>query len=321
MFKKKLINQNKILIVDGIIGGGKSLLSPLLSSLPKVDPWQMNYWFDQTASLFNLNLINLKTAEHLIKTNHNVIFYDNSILRNMNFRKSDNSSIFKHPRIKNIKKRMNENDHIVFKKNEKKIINHYCTHMISNYSEPFLKAFKDKLVFVKLYRSPCNLEMFMHIAKWATAWENIQSRDGWIKIYDKIHKKNYPHFMKYCKNIYLKSNKYEKAILILEYIFYNDNLENLINKKNYKTHLIKITFENLVKNPIKYLNKISKKLDTKVDKISLRTLKKLNLPRSIDLDKDYSHCIFFLKNKISDNFMKKLIKLYIFYKKNVFLKY
>ena len=32
MFKRSILNKNKIIIVDGIIGGGKSLICPIISS-------------------------------------------------------------------------------------------------------------------------------------------------------------------------------------------------------------------------------------------------------------------------------------------------
>ena len=57
MFNRTLINNQKVIIVDGLIGGGKSLISPIISSLPNVDQWMMNYWFDQIVALNHLKKI------------------------------------------------------------------------------------------------------------------------------------------------------------------------------------------------------------------------------------------------------------------------
>ena len=92
MFKRSILNKNKIIIVDGIIGG-KSLICPIISSC-KVDQWNMNYWFDQ---MFLYFLKKIGLDDFILVTNHNVQFYDRAMFRNVNFRKSDNTSITKHP--------------------------------------------------------------------------------------------------------------------------------------------------------------------------------------------------------------------------------
>ena len=227
----------------------------------------MNYWFDQIVFI-SLKKISLDTASYLIKTNHNVQFYDRAMFRNVNFRKSDNTSITKHPRFKSFSKRHFYDDKKVFNNFKNNIISHYCTHMISNFSEPFFKAFNEKLIFIKIYRSPTNLEMFKHIVKWTDKWSKVKSRDGWIKFYNLKKKKNYPHFMRPNLKMYLNSNKYEKAIMILENIYYND----IFFKKNfskYKSKIIRISFEKFTLDPFKLLKNLSILLKVNIDTLCL----------------------------------------------------
>ena len=121
MFKRKLISKKKIIVSDGIAGGGKLLICNLISSLPQVDQWIADPTIEQQVALNKLKISNLDTCSYIIKTNHNRIVYDSSMMRSSNLRKSDRSSVTNHPRYKSFKKRMGSNDEKIYKKNENKI--------------------------------------------------------------------------------------------------------------------------------------------------------------------------------------------------------
>ena len=91
------------------------MLSDLISSLPKIDQWMLDYKIEQTIGLFYLNKIDLNTAKYILRSNYNQMFYDNTMLRHANFRKSDLTSVTKHPRFKLIKKRLKPNDKLFSK--------------------------------------------------------------------------------------------------------------------------------------------------------------------------------------------------------------
>ena len=237
MFKRKLISKKKIIVSDGIAGGGKLLICNLISSLPQVDQWIADPTIEQQVALNKLKISNLDTCSYIIKTNHNRIVYDSSMMRSSNFRKSDRSSVTNHPRYKSFKKRMGSNDEKIYKKNENKIFIHYLTHMTSNSSEAIFKAFEKKLIFIQLFRSPLTLEMILHLVKWSKKWEKIKSRDGYIKLYSKNYKKNYPYFIKDRHKEYLKANYYEKAVIILSYIYDQKKSDLSSFKKNINQRL------------------------------------------------------------------------------------
>ena len=315
MYNRKLITKQKIIITDGIAGGGKSLMCNLISSLPKVDQWSVNYWLDQIASLYNIKKIDLNTASYILKTNHNQIYYDNSMLRLSNFRKSDLTAITKHPRYKFIKKRMNSDDKKTFLKFKDKIFIQYCAHMTANFAEPFFKAFEKQLLFIQLLRSPLNISMLEHLASWSKKWEKSKSRDGYIKFYNKKLNKNFPHFVSDKAYEYLKANKFERAIIILEKI-YNKNKINLKKyEEKYGSKIMRIPYENLITNPKKYLKKISKILNVKIDKTVLNTLKKNNVPRNFILDNHDESGKNFIIKKINKHYFKRLIILNEYYRK------
>ena len=104
-FKTKLNFNNKIIFTDGMVGGGKSLITSLISGLKNVDPWILDENIERICSLNYLKKVDLETSADFIKKNLNQKYFDNFIFRNSNYRKQDLSSIVNNIRFKNIKKR------------------------------------------------------------------------------------------------------------------------------------------------------------------------------------------------------------------------
>ena len=105
-----MINQSPVVFIDGLIGGGKTLISNLIGSIKDVDWWRYESKFEQLCSLNYLKKLNNEETSELIIKYYNEIYYDNYILRNSNFRKQDSSSIYNHPRAKKILRRLNYSD-------------------------------------------------------------------------------------------------------------------------------------------------------------------------------------------------------------------
>ena len=95
--KNQIISTQKVIFVDGIAGGGKNLISYLLASLPKIEHVNPYAAAEQICGMVNLKKMSLETADYLLKNNYNRMFYDTALLRNINFRKSDKSSVLNHP--------------------------------------------------------------------------------------------------------------------------------------------------------------------------------------------------------------------------------
>ena len=82
-----LINNNKIIFIDGLIGGGKSLIANITGSIKDVDWWRYESKFEQICSLNYSKKIDIEDASNLIVKFYNEIYYDNFILRHVNLRK------------------------------------------------------------------------------------------------------------------------------------------------------------------------------------------------------------------------------------------
>lgn len=317
-----LINNNKIIFIDGLIGGGKSLIANIVGSIQGVDWWRYESKFEQICSLNYFKKIDIEDASSLIVKFYNEIYYDNLILRHSNLRKKDMSSVYKHPRSEKILKRLKLTDNSSKAKyKESKIIIPFMTHFNSMSSEPLFKSFGEKLVYIYLTKSSYDYQIINHIAKWTKEWEKKKNRFSIFTSFDKKSKKFYPKFVEDYKNEYLKINRFEKAILILK-IFsdYRKNIKKInFYKDKYNSKIIIIPFEGLIINPNKYVNSLVKLLGKTNDKILKLSLKKNDVPRKSNFFK--SQCIKYndkkfnddkvseyLKNKVSKNYLSELYR-------------
>ena len=169
---------------------GKALVCNLVSSLPKVDQWVLPYHLEQIVNLNKLGILNSEISKYLLRTNYNVFFHDNLLLRNANFRKSDVSSIFKNEKYKSFIDRLDPNENKVIKKYKCRIVTHYCLHFTAISKRILFESFGDRLLYLQVLRSPITFSMINSISTWSKQIEKSKSRDGHIKIFDKKQKKN-----------------------------------------------------------------------------------------------------------------------------------
>ena len=299
---------------------GKSLVCNLISSLPKVDPWVMLHYIENIIALNKMGELSSEVSKYLLVTNHNVFFHDSLLLRNSNFRKSDITSIQNNIKYKILKERLDPNEAKVLRKNKHKIITHYCIHFTAIAKEIIFETFKNKLLYIQVLRSPITFSMIKRIANWTKEIEKSRNRDGHIKFFYKRLKKNIPYFMKDMTKEYFLANKYERAIMIIEK---NLNTKILRNDKlkKYKSSEIIIPFENLIRDPKNYLNKICSCIKSKIDKNVLKSFKKNNVPRYLDLKNEELLTLKFLKKKVRPKYYSKLLNLNNFYERKILKKF
>ena len=91
--------KSRTLLIDGVWGCGKSLLSSLLHAFPSINPFKIDSIFDNIPILNSLGLIDASTATTLLCMRAHELNHYNSVGREINLRISDDSSYFKSPWI------------------------------------------------------------------------------------------------------------------------------------------------------------------------------------------------------------------------------
>ena len=271
---------NKVLIVDGLVGGGKGLMSAITGSLPRVEMWLHKPNIDQLCAIKHMGEITSSGAEALLKSWFDEYFYCLSITRNLNIRLSDLSSISKDSRPLRYLARLFKScgpEAYERVKSEKMVLN-IMTHSNTAYSEPIFNSLGSRLVYVRLVRSPMTEYLINHLARWSKRWGD--EPDGMImhslktKPNDRV-----PFYMLGRESEFIKANFIEKAVLLMdEWQHSGDKFIDNIEKKT-EARIIEIPFEKFVFEPLPYINKIAKALNTAPDKVTIKTMKKQKVPR------------------------------------------
>ena len=94
-FKRDLNLNKQIVVLDGLTGSGKTMLGPLLSSFDRMQSGRFEYIFEYLSITHHFNKIEDDALCSILKLHADVKLFDGMFSREVNFRPSDLSSIFK----------------------------------------------------------------------------------------------------------------------------------------------------------------------------------------------------------------------------------
>jgi hypothetical protein len=274
--------KNKVVVVDGIVGGGKGLMSALVGALPKVEMWVHRPKIEQICAMHHLGHLSLEGAVSLLKMWIDEEAYNLSMVREINCRPSDMSSIFKDARPLRYIKRLFLNDgaDAIKRVIDDSMIVNIMTHSNAGFSLPLFNALGDRLVYVRLTRCPMNEYMLNHLSRWSKRWGS-DVRTGMLLHKNIINEHNTetPFFMLNNEEEYHQSTPLEKAVLMLKQWQRGGNnfIDDLKNTSYAK--VIEIPFEKFVFEPTPFLNDIADALGTNIDSVTLKMMKKQGVPR------------------------------------------
>jgi len=292
--KKKLAQ--KVLIIDGLSGSGKSLIGPLISSLEKSEYNIYDHLFEEVVVLLANNKIDFNSAQSLLRIHADMDIYNLTIGRDVNFRPSDHSGVHHGLVQKEFNKRIKVNDGDKISKKilkEKKwlpILSHYSL----IYSHYYNKIFSDReIFFISSSRNPAKLIVDFYNGNWEKKINNNER-----ELFLTYKKKNLvsPWFLSTFKNKKTFIENYAEFVL-----FYCD-----YQKKFQSNHYL-IKFENFIKKPDIDLNNLGKILGSQTPNTK-KLLRKFNLPRTKD-DNNLDYNLNKINKIIKDKKLNKKVHL------------
>jgi hypothetical protein len=269
---------------------------------------KFNYHLEQICILAGLNLIDKDAAISQIKLIIDLDRFNSSISREINFKVTDLSSIWKSRKrirylIQLISKK--EPDRALYK-NPKDLA--YIVHQLLEYSDLLEESYPKNVKNIFCMRHP--IYQFNH---WNSYVGNHGSNPRDLTILKNFDNQDIPWFIcKYEKEFSTSDNPNKAAIAIAELTI--RSLKHIKNK-NKNDNFIVIDFENFVLKPEPYINQISQMFELEKSKV-IKSLKIENIPRqhinssvqnsvykryySSNLKTELSHAddYMFLKNQI-----------------------
>ena len=281
----------KIVFVDGLWGCGKTMLSPIISALDRVELLTYTYEIEYICSLFFLKKISNDGAETMIRMLTDLQLYNSMMSREINFRPSDISSVFNYSQPQKYFERILQkgDENIIDEISKKKPILNFATHNLLGFSEPIFSALKNRVVFIEVVRHP--LYMIKQIA---LNMEKLISDIRDFTICFSYQKKQMPYYLLGWEDLYLNSNYMDKAIHYIDRLSRITESKKLVLNKKYSDQIITIPFEKFVLEPQLFIPNIEQILNTKKNQFTNEMLKKQKVPREkysggIDLE-IYKRC-------------------------------
>ena len=285
MIKRKLIRKHelaqKVIIVDGFPGCGKTMLSPIMASLDRVEIANYAFEIEFVCRAHALGGVSHDAAVALTRMFIDGRLYTNMMGRDVNFRYSDLSSVFRSPKKWTYFKRIfGPGDEAVPQLiKEKKPILNFNTHDLCQVARPVFEALGERLVFINIVRHP----LFMVIQQTLNMERLINAaRD--IQVYFDYKNEELPYFALGWEDLFLKSNPVERAIYTMHYQerarqqVLKDINKLTIEKIN--PIIIEIPFEHFVKKPEPYLEQICSAASTTAGRRTETEMRRQRVPRA-----------------------------------------
>lgn len=296
MYTPNIFN-DKICYISGMNRSGKSLLVSILPSINKTEIINKDPLLYLISSMNENNEISLKASKHLISVLLTNINYSNHIGRKINLKKVDETSVYK---LQNFRKYLKKIDLKKIKKInlEKKNIIFFDIHNILTNLKLWSKINKN-FKLINIERHPIELVYSLYKNGFG---KHIPTSVTQLLLY-KENNIYVPYNAYRWKEKYSTLNKLDRIINEVYFIQKKSTKQFQLYKK--KKNILRIKYEDILKNPLFHLKKINKflGLNSKINFSKYRSTINFNkISNQKNILKKYN----FIKNNISKNSTQKL---------------
>jgi hypothetical protein len=288
---RKKYMADHVVFVDGQAGCGKTLISKVVSSLDRVELMNYTYEIEYFCALRFLDKLSSDGAQTLIRLMTDLRLYNLMQSREINFRPTDLSSVFKdHNPGRYFQRLMQPGDEAIpgIVEREKPIL-HLTTHQTLGFSEPIWQALGGRCVFIEVVRHPLymvrqqELNMIRLLGDVRDFLLNIEYKDQDIPFY--------VHGWEEC---FINSTPMEQTVYSIDRLAKRSEVVKKEMKEKYGATIVTIPFEPFVLDPEPWVKLIADAMGSKAIAATRKTLSEQNVPREkvaqgIDLD-IYKRC-------------------------------
>jgi len=271
----------KIVIVDGQPGCGKTMLSPIITTFERVELLSYAFEVEFICRLFHLNKIDSDAAIAMVRMLLDHKLYQTMMGRDTNFRYRDLSSVFNDANPLRYFKRIFQEGEMIIPdriKNERPILN-ITTHDLLSRSEPILLGLSDVALLVEVVRHP----LYM-VKQQQLNMERLVDNARDIQINIEYEGRQLPYFAQGWEEQFIKANTMEQAVYCIEKTTIVTNEKRKIWKERNQHSILTIPFEKFVIDPWPYLKEIEERLGTKIGSKTKKMMRKHNVPRKVIAD-------------------------------------
>lgn len=266
-----------VVVIDGQPGCGKTMLSPIVAALDRVELLTYAYEIEYICALRHLNKIDSDAAVTLVKMFTDLKLYNTMMGREANLRFGDLSSIWRdaHP-LRYLKRLLRPGDEAVPGRvaQEKPILN-LTTHNLLRVGDPLFSALGPRLTWIEVVRHP----LYM-VKQQALNWQNLTQNVRNFTLHFDYKGQALPYYAYGWEETFARSNPLEKAVYFIYEMFKsNEAAKTRLTADGAK--VLTISFEQFVINPWPAMQQIEAALGTTTTATTKKVMKKQKVPRKM----------------------------------------
>lgn len=268
--------KNDIIFVDGLWGSGKSLLSPIVNNMDKVEMVKLEMIYEYTCIMRYLEQITPTAASFFLQSYADDSQYSNLIGRHVNLRWNDQTGFAQNPNKFRCIKRLfgDEGDQKIEETNKNNIALFIMSHMIMLAADPLFDAYGDRLKLIEVVRHP--LYMVKHWYSYLNRFDSSHE----LTVSIDCNGNKIPWFAATWADEFLEANVMDRTLLSIFRLcgWLNDSIEKASAKGN---RVLTLSFESLAMAPVEPLQQLETFLGrTHHPKLS-SILRKEKIPRKM----------------------------------------
>lgn len=265
-----------VVIVNGIAGCGKTLLSSIVSSLERLELEKYDYPLEWVCQVRHLNRIEDDAAHALIRIHCDLDLYNLMMSRETNFRTSDLSGVMHNPRPwRYVRRLFQPGDAAVMDRidREDPVLN-LVTHNLLSIGRPVFSALGERLRFIEVVRHP----LYM-LKQWRLFMPRYGTDPRHFSPWIQVDGRNLPWFALGWEDLFLRSNMMDRAILSIDRLLRMSDAFQATLTKDEKDRLLIIPFEPFVLRPEPSMKALTSLIGTDAGKTTRREMRRQKVPR------------------------------------------
>lgn len=269
---RNLTYPGNVLLIDGISGSGKTMVTRLADAYPATTSPAFNYSLEYSSILHSLGKIDTPAAQVLIKLNLDQRRYDGSIAREVNFRPSDLSSVLKSSKRNEYLRSLIKSDSAEISAEKMDARPNLCfvTHQLHGATNLIEETLKEKYFELMCIRHPYYL-----LSHWESYVHLLGNSPRDFTLWVDFNGANIPWFIKSYQSVFLESDAINRAALCVVEI-----LQQAFSKLSHpEPRRIVIPFEKFVLDPSKIIAEIEAIIPLGSSNSVNKTLRKEKVPR------------------------------------------
>ena len=267
---------NDVIVVDGLWGSGKQLVSTLVGGFDRVEHFKYNPDYDYLCAASHLQMMNANATVTLLQLIAGRNQYYNLIGREVNLRWRDETGPRFHPTpLKFVSRLFSKDGEAIAKSiDEQNIANNITTHCIYPVANPIIEAFGDRLKFIEVVRHPLHLvthwSRFLEPSRWRRVREiNLTVDCNGYKV---------PWFASPWAEKFAQAKTFDQALMSVDYLC-NWVIDTAQSENNLASKFHFVQFELLVLEPESELARLGEFLGRTQTKGMKKIMRQNAIPR------------------------------------------